>query len=246
MILTTSFFLLATVNCTIICFKIKNPPTVHSTWKIQPTTSPTFVFSVLQVSAKSRVMKENCCTVVLVVVLSVFYYHFIILLKKYDMVATTFLYIIIIFCYVNKLNSSMSNLGGRLSQPKKSKLLLGISFFCQHNSIQVVDFWLWNRLYYFNGVSSWSGPITRKKITNIFQLFYCQQISVIVDHAVHLTFEYFLTSINVSGVHLNFRSKLALKSQLWTHQPFKSYLSFCFVCVFTRVVRSQSILQRQL
>jgi hypothetical protein len=30
----------------IICFKIKNPPTVHSTSKIQPTTSPTFVFSV--------------------------------------------------------------------------------------------------------------------------------------------------------------------------------------------------------
>jgi hypothetical protein len=115
---------------------------VHSTWKIQPTTSPTFVFSVLQVSAKSRVMKENCCTVVLVVVHRVFYSHFIILLKKYDMVATTFLYIIIIFCYVNKLNSSMSNFGGRLSQPKKSKLLLGISFFCQHNSIRwwIFDF----------------------------------------------------------------------------------------------------------
>jgi hypothetical protein len=30
----------------IICFKIKNPPTVHSTSKIHPTTSPTFVFSV--------------------------------------------------------------------------------------------------------------------------------------------------------------------------------------------------------
>jgi hypothetical protein len=28
----------------------------------------------------------------------------------------------------------MSNFGGRLSQPKKSKPLLGISFFCQHNS----------------------------------------------------------------------------------------------------------------
>jgi hypothetical protein len=30
----------------IIYFKIKNPPTVHSTSKIHPTTSPTFVFSV--------------------------------------------------------------------------------------------------------------------------------------------------------------------------------------------------------
>jgi hypothetical protein len=28
----------------------------------------------------------------------------------------------------------MSNFGGRLSQPKKIKLFLGISFFCQHNS----------------------------------------------------------------------------------------------------------------
>jgi hypothetical protein len=107
---------------------------VHSTWKIQPTTSPTFVFSVLQVSAKSRVMKENCCTVVLVVVHRVFYSNFILSLKKYKTVATTFLYILIILCYVNKLNSSMSNFGGRLSQPKQSKLLLGISFFCQHNS----------------------------------------------------------------------------------------------------------------
>jgi hypothetical protein len=118
----------------IICFKIKNPPTVHSTWKIQQTTSPTFVFSVLQVSEKSRVTKENCCTVVLLVIHRVFYSHFIISLKKYDMVSTTFVYIIIILCYVNKLNSSMSNFGGRLNQPKKSKLLLGISFFCQHNS----------------------------------------------------------------------------------------------------------------
>jgi hypothetical protein len=50
----------------------------------------------------------------------------------------------------------------------------------------------------------------------------------------------------VSGVHLNFRSKLALKSRLSTHQLFKSYHSFCVVCVFTRVVRSQSTLQRQL
>jgi hypothetical protein len=28
----------------------------------------------------------------------------------------------------------MSNFGGRFSQPKKSKPLLRISFFCQHNS----------------------------------------------------------------------------------------------------------------
>jgi hypothetical protein len=103
----------------IICFKIKNPPTVHSTSKIQPTTSPTFVLSVPASVRKSGVMKENCWTVVLVVVHRVFYSHFIISLKKYDMVAKTFLYIIIILCFVNKLNSSVSNFGGRLSQPKK-------------------------------------------------------------------------------------------------------------------------------
>jgi hypothetical protein len=34
------------INHCIICFKIKNPPTLHSSSKIQPTTSPTFVFSV--------------------------------------------------------------------------------------------------------------------------------------------------------------------------------------------------------
>jgi hypothetical protein len=44
----------------LICFKIKNPPTLHSTSKIQPTTSPTFVFSVFASIGKSGVMKENC------------------------------------------------------------------------------------------------------------------------------------------------------------------------------------------
>jgi hypothetical protein len=44
----------------IICFKIKNLPTLHSTSKIQPTASLTFVFSVSAVSEKNVVMKENC------------------------------------------------------------------------------------------------------------------------------------------------------------------------------------------
>jgi hypothetical protein len=65
--------------------------------------------------------------------------HFIISLKSYDMVATTFLYIIILLCYVNKLNSSMSNFGGRLGQPKKMKLIVGISFFSANIIQQVVD-----------------------------------------------------------------------------------------------------------
>jgi hypothetical protein len=44
---------------------------------------------------------------------------------------------------------------------------------------------------------------------------------------------------NISSVRLNFSSKLALKSRLWTHhalqitdQLFKSNLTFCVVCVF--------------
>jgi hypothetical protein len=45
----------------IICFKIKNPLTLHSTSKIQPTTSPTFVFNVSPRVGKSGVMKENNC-----------------------------------------------------------------------------------------------------------------------------------------------------------------------------------------
>jgi D-alanyl-lipoteichoic acid acyltransferase DltB (MBOAT superfamily) len=85
-------------------------------------------------------MKENCWTIVLVVVHRVFYSHFIISLIKYDMAAKTFLYIIIILCFVNKLNNSMSNFGGRLSQPKKIKLFLGISFFSANIIQQVVDF----------------------------------------------------------------------------------------------------------
>jgi hypothetical protein len=54
----------------IICFKIKNPPTLHSTSKIQPTTSPTFVFCVLTVAL--GVVHPH----------RVFYSHFIILLKS--------------------------------------------------------------------------------------------------------------------------------------------------------------------
>jgi hypothetical protein len=117
----------------IICFKIKNPPTVHSTSKIQPTTSPTFVFSVSASVRKNWGYERKLLDSGFGRSSSCFYSHFVISLKKYDMVATTFLYIIIILCYVNKLNSSMSIFGGRLSQTKKSKPLLGICF-CQHNS----------------------------------------------------------------------------------------------------------------
>jgi hypothetical protein len=60
-------------------------------------------------------------TVVLVVVHRVFYSHFITSLKRYDLVVTTFLYKIIILCYVNKLNNSMSIFGGSLGQPKKNE-----------------------------------------------------------------------------------------------------------------------------
>jgi hypothetical protein len=115
----------------IICFKIKNPPTVHSTSKIRTTDNVARRQLLFLVSASVRKKwgyerklldsgfgRSSSC----------FYSHFVISLKKYDMVATTFLYIIITLCYVNKLNSSMSIFGGRLSQTKKSKPLLGIFF----------------------------------------------------------------------------------------------------------------------
>jgi hypothetical protein len=56
----------------IICFKIKNPPTLHSTSKIQPTTSPTFVFSVFESVRKTWGYEIKLLTVVLVVVHRVF------------------------------------------------------------------------------------------------------------------------------------------------------------------------------
>jgi hypothetical protein len=101
---------------------------VHSTSKIQPTTSPTFVISVSASVRKKWGYERKLLDSGFGRSSSCFYSHFVISLKKYDMVATTFLYIIIILCYVNKLNSSMSIFGGRLSQTKKSKPLLGIFF----------------------------------------------------------------------------------------------------------------------
>jgi hypothetical protein len=56
----------------IICFKIKNPPTLHSTSKIQTTTSPTFVFSVFESVRKTWGYEIKLLTVVLVVVHCVF------------------------------------------------------------------------------------------------------------------------------------------------------------------------------
>jgi hypothetical protein len=50
------------------------------------------------------------------------------------MVVTTFLYIIMILGYVNKLNNSMSNFGGILGQPKWMEAYSRDFFFCQHNS----------------------------------------------------------------------------------------------------------------
>jgi hypothetical protein len=108
----------------IICFKIKNPPTLHSTSKIQPTTSPTFVFSVSANVRKKCGYEKKMLTVVLIVIHRVFCSFYYCTQK----VVTTFLYIIIILCYVNKLNSSMSNFGRSLGQPKKMKLILGIFF----------------------------------------------------------------------------------------------------------------------
>jgi hypothetical protein len=56
------------IKVCIICFKIKNQPTLHSTSKIQPTMSPTFVFSVFGSVKKMWGYEINLLTVVLVVV----------------------------------------------------------------------------------------------------------------------------------------------------------------------------------
>jgi hypothetical protein len=53
-----------TSHFTIIYFKIKNPPTLHSTSKIQPTTSPTFVFSVFASVRKKWGYERKLLTVV--------------------------------------------------------------------------------------------------------------------------------------------------------------------------------------
>jgi hypothetical protein len=57
----------------IICFKIKNPPTLHSTSKIQPTTSPTFVFSASANVRKKWGYERKLLTDVLVVVHRIFF-----------------------------------------------------------------------------------------------------------------------------------------------------------------------------
>jgi hypothetical protein len=54
------------------------------------------------------------------------------------MVVTTFLYIIIILCYVNKLNNS--NFGRSLGQPKKKNEAYSRDFFSANIIQQVVDF----------------------------------------------------------------------------------------------------------
>jgi hypothetical protein len=53
------------------------------------------------------------------------------------MVVTTFLYIIIILCYVNKLNNS--NFGRSLANPKKNEAY-SRDFFSANIIQQVVDF----------------------------------------------------------------------------------------------------------
>jgi hypothetical protein len=66
----------------IICFKIKNPPTVHSTSRIQPTTSTTFVFSVSASVRKKWGYERKLLDSRFGRSSSWFYFHFIISLKK--------------------------------------------------------------------------------------------------------------------------------------------------------------------
>jgi hypothetical protein len=101
----------------------KNPTggvSIEMAEPIQPTSS-TFVFSVFANVGKKWGYERKLLTAVLVVLV-------------------TFLYIIILLCYVNKLNSSMSNFGGRLGQPKKNETYSRDFFFCANIIQQVVDF----------------------------------------------------------------------------------------------------------
>jgi hypothetical protein len=100
---------------------------------------PTFAFSVSASVRKKWGYEKKLLTVVLIVVHHVFYSDFIIALKRYDMLVTTFLYIIIILCYGNKLNNSMSNVGRSLGQPKKNEAY-SRDFFSANIIQQVVDF----------------------------------------------------------------------------------------------------------
>jgi hypothetical protein len=55
------------------------------------------------------------------------------------MVVSTFLYIVVILCYVNKLNNLMSNFGRRLGHPKKNEAY-SRDFFSANIIEQVMDF----------------------------------------------------------------------------------------------------------
>jgi hypothetical protein len=159
----------------IICFIIKNPPTVRSTSKIHLWYIRQRRRFLFLVSEKSGVMKENCWTVVLAVVHRVFYSHFILSLKKYDMVLVvkTFLYIIIILCFVSTVQCQILAVGW--ANPKKLNFFQGFLFFCQHNSTgggffilkQIIDF-----KFYPSGMTSLTSNFTYvwARIRNKFEL----------------------------------------------------------------------------
>jgi hypothetical protein len=65
---------------------------MHSTLKIQPTTAPTFVFSVSASVRKKWGYKRKLLDNRFGRSSSCFYSHFIISLEKYDMIAKTFFY----------------------------------------------------------------------------------------------------------------------------------------------------------
>jgi hypothetical protein len=103
------------INHCIICFKIKNPPTLHSSSKIQPTTSPTFVFSVSASVRKKWGYEKKLLTVVLMIV-------FFILILLFHSKGSYDLFVHNYFV-LRKLNNSMSNFGRSLGQPRKNESL---------------------------------------------------------------------------------------------------------------------------
>jgi hypothetical protein len=121
-----------TSSCSYNLFQSQKSP--NTAFYLENTTDVSnFCCWCLQVSEKVRLWKKTVDSRFGHSLSCFSYSHFIISIKRCDMGDTTFLYIIIILCYVIKLNNSMSDFGGMLVQPKKWN---SRDFFVSANIIQ--------------------------------------------------------------------------------------------------------------
>jgi hypothetical protein len=99
----------------------QNQKSTNTAFYLENTTDnlANFCFECVCKCRKKWGYERKLLTVVLVLVHRVFYSHCIISLKRYDMVATIFLYIIIILCYVINSTVRCQILAGRSANPKK-------------------------------------------------------------------------------------------------------------------------------